>query len=153
MNHNKLSETVHPPPLKDVKDVKNVKDVEIVELTQSLYKDVKETQKAEKAEESQKAEEAKNDRKKQKKKRIKDKKDGIVFVVYVVRLDDACLKKSQIQIIGVFDNESRANHQRDQAQKEIRDSFADIDFGYDGRCDYASVAETKLNDDFFFLLE
>ena len=65
-------------------------------------------------------------------------KNKTVYVVFWVDLDDDCLKKSEIEIIGVYEDEKVA--------KEIEDSYQ-YRKGYceDHRCHYCYYVEISLN--------
>lgn len=62
-----------------------------------------------------------------------------LYVVYWVDLDDDCLKKSIVEILGVYDSEAKA--------EEVREAF-EYKKGYtdDDRCSYCRVEVLELNE-------
>jgi len=61
----------------------------------------------------------------------------IVYVVYWVDLDNDCLKKSVVDILGVFNNETDA--------KQLSDDYYHEGYSEDERCYYTSVYSFELN--------
>jgi len=60
-----------------------------------------------------------------------------IYVVYWVDLDDDCLKKSEIEIIGVFDNKEKA--------EELEKDYEHEGYCEDSRCYYTMTKELELN--------
>jgi hypothetical protein len=71
------------------------------------------------------------------------KHDGMtLYVLYAVRLDGSCLKNSDIDIIGVYDNEMKAREVQKLGNERMRS-----DDDVDPRCNYVSIHETRLNEE------
>jgi len=62
-----------------------------------------------------------------------------VYVVYWVDLDNDCLKKSEIEIIGVFTNEEIAENMAGEITS-TREGYS-----ADRRCHYAKVVERVID--------
>lgn len=60
-----------------------------------------------------------------------------LFVVYWVDVDDDCPKKSEIRIIGVFDNSYDA--------ERLKSDYDHKGYSEDDRCYYTSIAALNLN--------
>lgn len=59
------------------------------------------------------------------------------YVVYWVDLDNDCLKKSEIKILGVYDNITDA--------KKLAEDYYHDGYCEDSRCYYTNVVEVELN--------
>lgn len=60
-----------------------------------------------------------------------------IFVVYWVDLDNDCLKKSVVKIIGVFSDMKKA--------KKLRDTYDHEGYSGDSRCYYTRIEELMLD--------
>lgn len=73
-----------------------------------------------------------------------------VCVVHTVQLNGGCLKKSQIDILGVFEDEDNAEKQRAAAEAEIKARNGANEF-FDARCSYVRIRALLLNNASFRL--
>ncbi len=90
--------------------------------------------------EREKQEQIERDRKEEerkKKEKEEDEKNTCIYVVYWVDLDDDCLKKSEIKILGAFDNKGDAD--------ELSSDYEHEGYCDDSRCYYTSVTKVYLN--------
>lgn len=62
-----------------------------------------------------------------------------IFVVYWVNLDNDCLKKSEIKIVGVYDTEEQA--------KAVSEKYEHKGYCYDDRCYYCWYDNKILNEE------
>lgn len=61
-----------------------------------------------------------------------------LYVVYWVDLDDDCLKKSEVKILGVFDNSCDAS--------KLAEDYDHEGYSEDHRCYYTKIKELELNE-------
>ena len=60
-----------------------------------------------------------------------------LYVVYWVDLDDDCLKKSEVKILGVFSTLKKA--------EKLRDTYDHKGYSSDSRCYYTNIEELHLD--------
>ena len=66
-----------------------------------------------------------------------------LFIVYQVDLDSSCLKKSDFEILGVFDSHKKASLVCKQQSKQQSSKT----YYEDERCHYTQIQEVELNEE------